>query len=124
MILVNGFLKILKNFGFSLKNAFIITMKLRFYFFCEFMHFFHGPGQMSITLMDFTFLQPHVLPQFAPYFSSPDYENLCGFTFCSLALRISYSRQWTFFPVSKLHVVPSNNSVCLSFLITFHMYNV
>jgi hypothetical protein len=100
MMLVNGFLKVLKNLGLPLKAAFIITMELqlynpRFYIFHEFIYFFHGPGQMSITLMDFTFLQLHVLPEFALHFSSPDYENLHGFTFCSSDLRISYLRQWT-----------------------------
>jgi hypothetical protein len=47
--------------------------------------------------MDFTFPQFHVFPEFELRFSSPDYENLPNFTFCSQVHRISYLRQRGFF---------------------------
>jgi hypothetical protein len=51
--------------------------------------------------MDFMFPPLQVFPEFALHFSSPDYENLPDFMFCTSVLRISYSRQWTSFPVSS-----------------------
>jgi hypothetical protein len=80
-------------------------MNLGFTFLANLCTFAHGPGHMPIIMMlnltDFAFLQLHIFPKFALYFSSPDYENLPDFTFCSSVLRISYLMQWTSFPVSS-----------------------
>jgi hypothetical protein len=58
-----------------------------FYVFHEYTHLLHDIGQVHITVMlnlrDFTFPQFHVFPEFALHFSSPDYEHLLDFTFCS-----------------------------------------
>jgi hypothetical protein len=43
----------------------------------------------------------HIFSEFSLNFSSPDYENLPSFTYCSSALGTSYSRQWTSVPVTS-----------------------
>lgn len=68
------------------------------------------PIQMSVTIMS-NFNGFYVFPGFALNFSSPGYENVPGFIFCSSIVTISYLRQQTSFPVSshryfslKIHV--------------------
>jgi hypothetical protein len=82
---------------------------LGFYIFHEFMYFLHGSGQIPITIMlnfngfyfSWYFLTLHAFPEFALHFSSPGYENLPDFTFCSSIFPVSYPRQRTSFPVQS-----------------------
>jgi hypothetical protein len=75
-----------------------------FYIFHKFMHFLHGPSQMSIIMLKkkfFHFSLLHIFSEFSVTVSTPDYERLPSFTYCSSALRTSYSRQWASVPATS-----------------------
>jgi hypothetical protein len=89
-----------------LLKAYIVKLQFSypgFYIFPKFMHFLHGPSKMSIIMLNEFLHFPllHIFSEFSFNFSSPDYERLPSFMYCSSALRTSYSKQWTSVPVTS-----------------------